>query len=164
MLFFSKKKIKTDSKVDKKTQPKRGDLAVTSKTKRQSTKIKKKTQTTNSGSVVSKKVPQKSTQKDKILKHATGLAYLSLTRPIITEKAMVLQEQGVYTFEVPINANKIMIKKAIKELYGFMPVRVNIIKSKGKRKRYGKSMGITKKRKKALVYLKKGEKIEFSKK
>lgn len=87
-----------------------------------------------------------------------------LIRPIITEKATGHQAQGCYIFEVNAKANKISVKKAIKELYQVEPVKINIVRLKGKKVRYGRSTGTTKSRKKALVFLKKNDKIEFVKK
>ncbi len=83
-----------------------------------------------------------------------------LLHPVITEKAMMLgEENNCYVFEVSQRANKISVKKAIEEIYNFTPVKV-----KGKRVRYGHSQGRTKNKKRALVFLKKGDKIEFVKK
>lgn len=88
-----------------------------------------------------------------------------LIRPIITEKATVLAgENNCYVFEIAPRANKTSIKKAIAEIYNFTPIKVNIVKIKGKRVRYGRSQGRTKNQKRALVFLKKGDHIEFVKK
>jgi len=88
-----------------------------------------------------------------------------LLRPIITEKAMMLgEENNCFVFEVSPRANKISIKKAVEEIYNFTPIKVNIVKIKGKRVRYGRSQGRTKNKKRALVFLKKGDQIEFVKK
>ena len=100
----------------------------------------------------------------KPLKQRAEIDTLILIRPIITEKATDQEAQGCYGFEVDVKANKISIKKAIQELYGVKPLRVNIIRVRGKRVRYGRSTGKTKAWKKALVFLKKGDKIEFIKK
>ena len=84
-----------------------------------------------------------------------------IKNPRITEKASFAQEQSVYTFDVSSVANKIEIKKAIFALYKVKPVRVNVLRvprkkviSKGKEGARGGG-------RKALVYLKKGDKIEF---
>jgi len=84
-----------------------------------------------------------------------------IKNPRITEKASFAQEQNVYTFDVSNGANKTEIKKAIFALYKVKPLRVNVLKvpkkniiSKGK-------MGVKGGGRKALVYLKKGDKIEF---
>jgi len=87
-----------------------------------------------------------------------------LIRPLITEKATNLSAIGKYLFEVAPKANKTDIKKAIKFLYKVNPIKVNIIKVRGKKVRYGKARGKTKNWKKAIVTLKKGEKIEFTEK
>lgn len=87
-----------------------------------------------------------------------------LIKPIITEKAMNLSASGKYVFEVAPKTNKTEIKKAIKLLYKVNPIKVNIIKVKGKKVQYGKARGRTKNWKKAIVTLKKGEKIEFTEK
>jgi len=88
-----------------------------------------------------------------------------LLNPIITEKATNLAgENNCYVFEVAQRANKISIKKAIMEIYNFAPIKVNIVRIKGKKVRYGRSHGKTKNKKRALVFLKKGDHIEFVKK
>jgi large subunit ribosomal protein L23 len=94
----------------------------------------------------------------------TKIAHQVLIKPIITEKATALEAQNKYVFEVAPSANKIEIKKAIKELYNIEPLKIRIIKVKGKFVRYGKARGRTKNWKKAIITLKKGEKIELTKK
>jgi large subunit ribosomal protein L23 len=79
-----------------------------------------------------------------------ALSPLVLKNPRITEKATVQAENGVYTFNVYLNANKQDVMDAIFEL---------AIKSKkvfSRNKRGSKGGG-----KKAYVYLAKGDKIEF---
>ncbi len=98
-------------------------------------------------------------------KHYTNLnsASVLLTRPRITEKASFLtaKESPVYTFEVSDRANKATVAKAIKELFKVTPVKVNVINTKAKtvfrRGKKGTVSGI----KKAMVYLKKGDKIDI---
>ena len=83
--------------------------------------------------------------------------------PRITEKGAYLSEQGVYLFNVGVNANKQEIAKAIKALYKVTPRKVTIVTVPTKRvltrgtNRHGK----TRESKKAYVYLKKGETIEI---
>jgi large subunit ribosomal protein L23 len=84
-----------------------------------------------------------------------------LIRPIITEKTTLLQKEGKYVFEVSEKANKIEIKKAIEKIYKVKPVKVNIINVKEKPMRRRGIPGRKKGFKKAIVTLKKGEKIEF---
>jgi large subunit ribosomal protein L23 len=87
---------------------------------------------------------------------------LIIKKPRITEKSGIQAETlGVYTFEVTEKANKKNIAKAIKELYKVTPVKVNIINLPAKivftRGKTGRKSGV----KKAIVYLKKGDKIDF---
>ncbi|MFA6146056.1 MAG: 50S ribosomal protein L23 [Patescibacteria group bacterium] len=94
---------------------------------------------------------------------AVKLAYRILIKPIITEKITQQEAEGHYAFQVARDANKIEVRKAIKELYHVNPVKVNIMKVSGKAVRYGKSKGRTINWKKALVFLAKGQKIELAK-
>ncbi|OGI64999.1 50S ribosomal protein L23 [Candidatus Nomurabacteria bacterium RIFCSPLOWO2_01_FULL_39_18] len=84
-----------------------------------------------------------------------------IKNPRVTEKASFMQEQNVYTFDVASSANKKEIDKAIFALYKVHPIKINVLKvpvkhiiSRGKPGKRGGG-------KKALVYLKKGDKIEF---
>ncbi len=86
-----------------------------------------------------------------------------IIKPVVTEKATNLQGQNVYSFWVSPLANKLMVKQAIKEMYDFWPLKVRIMKVRGKSIRYGRNRGKTGVRKKALVYLKPGQKIDFHK-
>ena len=56
--------------------------------------------------------------------------------------------------------NKIEIKKAIQAVYGVMPLKVNISNLSGKKIRLGRVQGVTKNKKKAIVTLKAGDKIQ----
>jgi len=87
---------------------------------------------------------------------------LIIKKPRITEKSGIQAEAlGVYTFEVTDKANKKNIAKAVKELYKVTPVKVNITNLPAKkvfsRGKVGRKSGV----KKAIIYLKKGDKIEF---
>ena len=81
--------------------------------------------------------------------------------PRITEKAALGAEKGIYTFNVGVNANKSEVKKAIKLIYGVLPERVSIIQIKEKKVLRRGIIGSKKGGKKAVVYLKKGDKITF---
>ena len=85
-----------------------------------------------------------------------------LKHPRITEKASMLMERGVYSFNVPDSATKMEIKKAIFGLYKVKLAKIAIVKVPKKsvfiRGRKGSKSG----GKKAYVYLKKGDKIELS--
>ena len=84
-----------------------------------------------------------------------------IKNPRITEKASFKAEQNVYTFDITASANKTEIKKAIFALYKVKPVKVNVLTVKAKKIFVKGKQGIKSGGKKALVYLKKEDKIEF---
>ena len=79
--------------------------------------------------------------------------------PRITEKAALMSDKNVYTFNVAIDATKSEVKKEIKRIYKVNPEKVNMIKSKGKNVFVRGRKGTKKDTKKAMVYLKDGDKI-----
>lgn len=83
-----------------------------------------------------------------------------LLKPIISEKATDLNARGQYVFEVAPLAGKSEIAKAIINLYGVKPIKINIINVAGKKVRYGRVAGKTKNWKKAMVTLNPEDKIE----
>lgn len=84
-----------------------------------------------------------------------------LKNPRITEKASAAYEQNIYTFDVTASANKTEIKKAIFTLYKVKPVKVNVLPVPKKEIMSRGRKGVKQGGRKALVYLKKGDKIEF---
>jgi large subunit ribosomal protein L23 len=82
-----------------------------------------------------------------------------IIRPLMTEKSTKLREQDKYLFVVHNEANKIMVENALKRIFNITPISVNIINIKGKRKRVRAKYGYTSDYKKAVVTVKKGEKI-----
>lgn len=89
------------------------------------------------------------------------LAAELLLKPHITEQSNLLAQKNIYTFRVKPSANKILIKKAVKEMYGFEPLKIRIINMPAKKRKVQGKTGIKSGFKKALVYLKEGNKIEF---
>jgi len=83
-----------------------------------------------------------------------------LVKPLISEKASLAQESGKYLFEVKNSANKVEIAKAVEEYYNAQVSAVNIINEKPERVRYGRHESMSSGRKKAVVTLEKGSKIE----
>jgi len=82
-----------------------------------------------------------------------------LKRPIITEKATALMEQGKYVFEVDRNANKTQIKQAVEEIFDVKVTKVNTMRQIGKIRRQGRTQGRTREIKKAIVTLAEGQSI-----
>ncbi len=89
-----------------------------------------------------------------------------ILKPIITEKMTQMGEKlNRYGFKVDKRANKLQLKKAIKDIYGVEVADINTMVYRGKSKtRYSKSGFISGKSnnyKKAIVTLAKGETIDF---
>lgn len=85
-----------------------------------------------------------------------------IIRPVVTEKAMKLRDlHNKYVFEVARNANKIEIKSAIEEIFGVGVIQVRTVSVHGKPKRLGKYLGRKPDRKKAIITLRQGDKIEL---
>ena len=86
-----------------------------------------------------------------------------IIKPIFTEKAMYLKEkENKVVIEVAKNAYKIEIKKAFEKLFNVKVEKVNTVNVKGKKKRrLGRREGRTRSWKKAIITLRKGEKIDF---
>lgn len=85
-----------------------------------------------------------------------------IIRPLLTEKSTSVRETlNKYTFIVSKDANKIMVKNAIKEMFNVNPLKVNILNVKGKRKRVRYKYGYTASVKKAVITLDKSEKISI---
>jgi large subunit ribosomal protein L23 len=88
--------------------------------------------------------------------------YTMIKRPLFTEKGSELKESGnKILVEVSPGANKLEIKKAIEEIFKVKVDKVATINIKGKWKRHGKSLGKRSDKKKAVITLKKGEKLDF---
>ena len=82
-----------------------------------------------------------------------------LLKPTITEKSTALQEEGKYTFAIMPTANKVQVKEAVETNFNVTVLDVNITKLRGKRKRYGARFKTMPNVKKAVVTLKRGDRI-----
>ena len=84
-----------------------------------------------------------------------------LIKPLITEKAVNLGTNSVYTFMVAKNATKFSVATAVTALYKVTPVKVNIVNKKPAStmsRARGREVAVAG-YKKAYVYLKKGDTI-----
>ncbi len=81
--------------------------------------------------------------------------------PVMTEKSMKLTKEGGFTFWVPMNLNKLEIRKIIEDTYSVnvTAVRTINLKPSVKKNAKGKNQKI-KAGKKAMVFLKDGQKID----
>lgn len=84
----------------------------------------------------------------------------SLRFPHVSEKATDLLQNNQYVFNVASSANTPMIKKAVEGIYGVNVLDVKIINVPRKARRMGRHKGWKSGYKKAIVKLKKGQKIE----
>ncbi len=86
---------------------------------------------------------------------------LVLRSPRITEKSTALSERGAYVFIVDSGATKSTVKESFVAKYKVSPIKINIVnlpsKKTFKRGIRGSRPGV----KKAIVYLKTGDKIEI---
>lgn len=82
-----------------------------------------------------------------------------LRRPIITERSTMLQERGRYVFEVAVGSTKLQIKRAVEQAFDVKVVKVNTVNMRGKTKRLGPRVVISKSWKKAVVTLQAGDNI-----
>lgn len=81
--------------------------------------------------------------------------------PYVTEKSTAGIGKGQYQFVVPLSANKIEVKKSIEKLYKVKVLKVNMSRIPSKKKRVRTRIGSTAERKKAIVTLQKGDKIDL---
>ena len=86
--------------------------------------------------------------------------YDVLRKPVVSEKSMGLLAENKYTFLVNPDANKIEIKHAVEKAFNVKVTDVKTISVKGKAKRVGRFVGKDSDKKKAIVTLKDGDKIE----
>ena len=85
-----------------------------------------------------------------------------IKKPLFTEKGARMKEvENKVLVEVAKDANKIEIKRAVEEIFNVKVESVATITTNGKWKKQGKSIGRRPDRKKAIVTLKKGEKLDF---
>jgi len=87
-------------------------------------------------------------------------AYDVLLAPVLSEKAYAGFAQGKYTFWVHPRATKTEIKNAVEEAFKVKVVGVNTLNVRGKKKRLGRYLGRRPDRKKAIVQVAAGQRIE----
>ncbi|MFC6591784.1 50S ribosomal protein L23 [Deinococcus lacus] len=86
--------------------------------------------------------------------------YDIIHQPVISEKAFSGMQRGVYAFWVSPKATKPEIKQAIQQAFGVTVIGISTMNVEGKRKRVGRFMGQRNDRKKAIVRLAEGQKID----
>ena len=88
--------------------------------------------------------------------------YDVIISPILTEKSYDGIAEKKYTFKVASDATKTQIKVAVEDIFGVKVAKVNTVNVNDKKKRMGRSEGMTSAYKKAVVTLTEDSKtIEF---
>jgi large subunit ribosomal protein L23 len=82
-----------------------------------------------------------------------------LKEPVLTEKSTTLAKSGAYTFSVDGKASAPEIAKAVAKIYGVHPVSIRILKNPEKFRGLRSDRLVRRPIKKAIVTVKKGEKI-----
>lgn len=130
-------------------------MALFKKTKKEEV-VLKKTET--------KKSVAASSTTDVVTKNAKSNLSSVLKNPRITEKGAIISGiNNVYPFDIDVRATKKDVAEAIKMIYKVIPVKIAVVTvpSKTVTSRKNGKKGNTSRGKKAYVYLKKGDKIEF---
>ena len=88
--------------------------------------------------------------------------YLEIIKaPVVTEKAAYAGQNGVYSFYVDPKSNKTEIKLAIEKLFNVKVMSIKTINVHPKKRRVGRYVGLTNRKKKAIVTLAPGQTIEL---
>jgi len=86
-----------------------------------------------------------------------------LVSPIVSEKAtMVAEKANAVTFKVLQDATKPEIKAAVELLFNVQVKAVSVVNTKGKTKRFGRSVGRRDHVRKAYVTLQPGQELNLS--
>ncbi len=94
---------------------------------------------------------------------AEGRLMAVLVAPIVSEKAtMVSEKSNAVTFKVLQNATKPEIKAAVELLFKVQVKGVSVVNTKGKSKKFGKSIGRRDNVRKAYVTLQPGQELNLS--
>lgn len=113
---------------------------------------------------VAKKAPAKKAKKAEseapALKIVSRFASETILGPLVTEKSAGLSAKNVLVFRVADTATRVAVKQAVKELYGVVPVKVNVINVHPREMHFGRTKGISKGYKKAMVTLPAGKTID----
>jgi len=97
------------------------------------------------------------------VKFEEGRLMAVLVAPIVSEKAtMVSEKSNAVTFKVLQDATKPEIKAAVELMFKVQVKGVSVVNTKGKTKRFGKSIGRRDNVRKAYVTLQPGQELNLS--
>ena len=88
--------------------------------------------------------------------------YQMIRSPVITEKATMGSQYNQVTFNVPLGANKTVIKNAVQGVFKVKVVKVNTSTHKGKMKVFKGRAALRSDTKKAIVTLAEGQTIDVA--
>jgi large subunit ribosomal protein L23 len=94
---------------------------------------------------------------------ALGYLYDIILSPVNTEKTQRQLVDNKFTFFVKQKATKGEITQAMKQIFGVDVESINIINTEGKQKKYKGALGKRSDTKKAVIRVKKGQEINFTK-
>ena len=88
--------------------------------------------------------------------------YDIIIRPLFTEKGdWIKDNENKLLLEVATSANKVEIKDAVESIFSVKVDKVTTMNYRGKKKRLGRNEGKRRDWKKAIVKLKKGQKLNI---
>jgi large subunit ribosomal protein L23 len=87
--------------------------------------------------------------------------YSVLRSHLVTEKTTRQQEKNQYSFFVAMWANKFFIKNAVEDIFNVKVEKINVLRLKGKVKMFKGKAGRRPDRKKAIIHLKQGDRLEL---
>ena len=98
-----------------------------------------------------------------VTKYDEGRLMQVLVAPIVSEKATQVAEQtNAVVFKVLRDASKPEIKAAVELMFKVQVKGVSVVNTKGKTKRFGRSVGRRDNVRKAYVMLQPGQELNFS--
>jgi len=83
-----------------------------------------------------------------------------ILRPVLSEKALTGIEASKYVFYVHPRANRTQVKDAVELVFSVDVVKLNLANVRGKEKTMGRFRGVRPQRKKAVVTLRAGQRIQ----
>lgn len=98
---------------------------------------------------------------NRAVKNLHTAAYRILLRPVVSEKATIMESFNKYIFRVSPSATKTEVKEAVQKVYGVKPTKVKMINMLGKSTRVRSGSAKRGDWKKALVTLPTGQTINI---
>ena len=88
--------------------------------------------------------------------------YSVIVRPVLSEKSDATRERETkYTFEIKREASKYDVKAAVEALFDVKVASVNTCITRGKMRRKGMHVSMSRNKKKAVVTLQQGQKLDI---